>query len=107
MKTEEVVQQEIVQFMNAGLQTAPTLEAFKQHLARHLNHLINHDFSRLVSLLYRLDISEKKLKAMLNSTNVDAGELIADLIIERQLQKIQSRKKFSSESGSNSAEERW
>jgi hypothetical protein len=49
----------------------------------------------LVSLLYRIDVPEKKLRYLLEQQQGEnAPLLIADLIIERQLQKIESRKQF-------------
>lgn len=61
-------------------------------LAFQIEKLIDSDFGRLVSILYRVDVSEKKLRDMLKqSEGKDAAYLIANLIIERQLQKIKSR----------------
>lgn len=70
----------------------------KQQLSLTINSLINDNFSRLVALLYSLDINEKKLKdALRNSGKTTAGEIISELIIKRQLQKIHSRKAFQKE----------
>ena len=67
----------------------------KQELVDKINELINFDFQRLVSILYRLDISESKLKLLLKENpNVNAGLIIADLMIERQLQKLRSRQQY-------------
>ena len=69
----------------------------REALAAHINHLIQADFHRLVAWLYRLDISESKLKQTLDeNTDKDAGELIAALVIERQLQKLKTRQDFKS-----------
>ena len=58
--------------------------------------MINDDFNRLISLLYRIDVSETKLKQLLReNTTTNAGLLIARLILERQWQKIETRRKFS------------
>lgn len=77
-------------------------------LAEHLNYLITNNFSLLISVLYRLDISEKKLKTLLNnSVNTPAGEIIAHMIIERQLQKIAARRSFSSKTGNIPEDEKW
>lgn len=68
-------------------------EQLRTMLAEHLTGLIQHDFEKLVSLLYRIDVSEKKLRTLLDQQKGEnAAGLIADLIIERQLQKIESRK---------------
>lgn len=82
-------------------------EELKQKLAIHINHLINHDFEKLVSLLYRIDVNENKIRQLLKQKEGEnAAGLIADLIIERQLQKIESRKK-SSGNDSIPDEEKW
>ncbi|MEN9963413.1 MAG: hypothetical protein RL582_508 [Bacteroidota bacterium] len=58
-------------------------------LAAYVNELIMTNFERLVQLLYRIDVSEEKLKKLLRQNpESDAGIIIADLIIDRQKQKI-------------------
>jgi hypothetical protein len=80
----------------------------RQEIAACINHLIANDFSLLISILYRLDISEKKLKQLLHETkNQVAGDIIAELIIERQLQKIVSRKAFKQQSPEIPDDEKW
>lgn len=67
-------------------------------LAARINRLITDDFSGLINLLYRLDISEAKLKKLLSEhPQEDAGKIIADLIVERQQQKLQARQQFHRE----------
>ncbi|MCR6719344.1 MAG: hypothetical protein NVV59_03420 [Chitinophagaceae bacterium] len=58
------------------------------HLVRRINELVTNDFNRLVSILYRVDVDEEKLKKRLREfPQVDAGEIILDMIIERTAQK--------------------
>ncbi|RZL44045.1 MAG: hypothetical protein EOP00_21630, partial [Pedobacter sp.] len=57
-----------------------------------LSKLIKH-FSKLVQLLYHLDVSENKLRYLLKD-NANSASIIAEAIIERQLQKIETRKAF-------------
>jgi hypothetical protein len=72
-------------------------------LAEKLNELIRSDFNMLVTILYRIDVSEEKLKKLLkDNAGEDAGRIMARLIIERQLQKIKARR-ASDSSGSTSA----
>ncbi len=72
-----------------------TYEELVQALSAHINHLITTDFSKLISILYRLDISETKLRQLLDAANdISAGLIIASLIIERQMQKLEARKNF-------------
>lgn len=50
----------------------------------YINECIQHDFNKLVQLLYRIDVSEEKLKYILQlNPNEDAAKLIAAVIIER------------------------
>jgi hypothetical protein len=80
---------------------------FKKVLAERINDLIENDFMNLVNILYRIDVSESKLKETLNSQpGKDAGHLIADLIIERQVQKIESRDQFKTDLDFDE-EEKW
>src|SRR6266478_4914799 len=83
-------------------------EELKEKLTQHINYLIDTNFQQLVAILYRVDISESKLKMLLNeSVGEDSGSVIADLIIERQLQKIKFRQKFSNWNKNISDEEKW
>lgn len=84
-----------------------SLEELKGKLNLHINYLINHDFEKLVSLLYRIDVSEPGLRNLLTQTEgKGAAALITDLIIERQLQKIKSREKYKGQKDI-SEEEEW
>jgi hypothetical protein len=72
-----------------------SLEALQEALAMHINHLIHHDFQQLLVSLYRIDIDESRLKSLLaENPELNAGSLIAALIVERQLQKIKTRQQF-------------
>lgn len=82
-------------------------EERRQQLAAYLNTLVLHDFEKLIQLLYRVDVAEKKLKAVLQQhPTQDAGLLIADLLINRQREKAVTRQQFRFPSES-SDEERW
>lgn len=62
-------------------------------LSVEINRLINYDFEKLVYYLYRIDIDETKLRMLLEQKKEEnTANHIANLIIERQLQKINSRK---------------
>ena len=69
-------------------------------LVAFIDDLIRNDFNRLVSILYRVDISVSKLKQKLaeNTDNkIPAAETIARLFIEREEEKIISRAKYRRE----------
>lgn len=104
----EQVTQEIIHLTGMPITAVHTGEHFREQLAAHIQQLVNNDFSGLVSILYRLDVSELKLKRMLQErAGEDAGYIIADLVIERELQKMESRKKFSNPSTGIAEEEKW
>jgi len=70
--------------------------AIIQALTYRVDQLIAANPDQLFSMLYRLDISERKIKeAMATEDNVT--KKIAVLIYERQLEKIISRKNFRSQ----------
>ena len=65
----------------------------RELLAGKINELLTTDFQKLIAILYRVDVSEAKLKKLLQENpTADAGLIIADLMIERQLQKNKSKK---------------
>lgn len=85
--------QKIISVDAGGLLNDPGV--LRDKLARIINDLIENDFPNLVNILYRIDVSEAKLKDMLNKhADEDAGRVIANLIIERQIQKSEARKGF-------------
>jgi hypothetical protein len=66
-------------------------------LITYINDCIQHDFNKLVQLLYRIDVSEEKLKYILQlNPNEDAAKLIAAVIIERLAATKAARASFSS-----------
>ena len=85
----------------------PSDNNIQQHLSAYIDHLIVSDFSKLVFILYRLDISESKLQALITQpSDKTAGEIISQMIIERQLQKIESKKE-NHRTTDNCNEEKW
>lgn len=85
-----------------------TLEQLSpEQLSVFINNLIEKDFSRLVQLLYRLDVSEDKLKTvLLENPTGDAGSMIAILIMERIAQQ-QTAKKMFTQQGNIPENEKW
>ena len=72
-----------------------TEDKFKM-LADYLNHLVSHDFNKLISILYRVDVSEEKAKRALANKKEDEsnGVVLAKLLIERESEKIKYREKY-------------
>ena len=80
----------------------------KQALIEKINDLITTDFQKLVSILYRMDVSETKLKQLLTeNSGTNAALIIGDLMIERQTEKIRSRQQFNKRDENISDDEKW
>lgn len=94
--------------MDIELPSQLSQEALLDRLASFINDLIQHRFDQLVQLLYRIDVSEKKLRSLLQEhPDTDAGRVIAALILERQLQKIKTRTNSANNPSEISDEEKW
>ncbi|HMG68700.1 MAG TPA: hypothetical protein VK588_13470 [Chitinophagaceae bacterium] len=93
----EIIYQ-LSQSLEIDLPLEKSSEELKNILAEYLNDLINHDFNKLLRLLYKIDVSEKALKEKLNQQNLNGGMIVAEMIIERQLQKIKTKEQFKSNS---------
>lgn len=72
------------------------LEALHFKLSGLVLHLLQQDLSRLLYILYRVDVEERQVKEAMVA---DDAEIIADrisrLIIKREMQKAQTRIKYS------------
>ncbi|MBV7440969.1 hypothetical protein KRX57_06010 [Weeksellaceae bacterium TAE3-ERU29] len=67
-------------------------ELLKTKLIELIRKLLDEDFSRLLQLLYRVDVSEDKLKqAFVIHKEKEPSEIIAEMIIKRQREKLKWR----------------
>jgi len=72
-----------------------TREEMIQLLMPEIRTLVNRDFEKFLLFCYRIDLSEEKLKRILNTSSPES--LIKDLtaaIVDRQLLKAEIRKKY-------------
>jgi hypothetical protein len=84
-----------------------TEDALLDILSAEINQLILYDFPRLLSILYRVDIPESKLRNTLrDNPRADAGRVMAVLILERQREKKKLREMYRQPPGADE-EERW
>lgn len=91
--------------MSTELQPWESLSA--KELATWVNDMILRDFTGLLNLLYRLDVSEEKIRTLLEEMQQeDAGRIIASVMIERQLQKIKTKQQFKQDENIPE-EDRW
>ncbi len=63
-------------------------------LQKQLELLLNNDFQTYVNLLYRIDISEAKLKTMEDVEIENISKKVAILILKREWQKIWLKSRF-------------
>lgn len=72
-----------------------TLEEFKVYLTEKLAVLLDNKYDALINILYRIDVPEDKLSSLFAKQNRDyIPAALADLIIERSLQKVKFRQKY-------------
>ncbi len=72
------------------------MEALQSYLMQVIKELLDKDFNRLLHAMYRIDIPEKDFLAVLNTTIPDEiPKEIANLVIDREMQKVASRNKYS------------
>ena len=96
-----MVEKDLIHIINKQIDSSfaedISLLALQEKLSAFINDLILNNFERLIAILYKADVDEIKLKRILKeNAGKDAAEIIASLIIERELQKIETRKKFGS-----------
>lgn len=105
-QNSKTITEQIIETTNS-IQTV-SFDESRLRLISLVNELINKDFHSLIQLLYRIDVSEKKIRTFLDqNTERDSATILADMIIERQLQKVESRLRFSNKSCPESGEEKW
>ena len=69
-------------------------EAFLK-IMRVVENLMEKDFQQLINVLYRIDVSEAKLKEALALSTDNPASVITKMIIERELLKVEFRRKYS------------
>ena len=71
------------------------IEEMKRYLSNKINILLEEKYDSLINILYRIDVDDKKIERVFSSEKKgNIPDKIADLIIERQLQKIHFRKMY-------------
>ncbi|MFN8320886.1 MAG: hypothetical protein U0V54_15795 [Saprospiraceae bacterium] len=92
-------EQEAMQLIcqNLGVSQNQTInkDALIHLIADRVNELLETDKDLLLSYLYRLDISMKRINEMLKIKHIiPAHESIARLIFERQVERVKTKKKY-------------
>lgn len=64
----------------------------REKLAILIAHLMQNNFEKLCQAMYRLDVSEAKFDRIMNERSIEEiPYAIADLVIEREMQKVKTR----------------
>lgn len=109
MEDELKIQQYTLQLLEENDISFHSFSEFRNFIIEKINNWINNDFEHLLYLLYRIDVHEDKVrKLMIEHKGENAAEIITDLIIARQKQKIETRKLFQFNTPADiSEEELW
>ncbi|OJJ19560.1 hypothetical protein BKI52_22395 [marine bacterium AO1-C] len=99
-KTAESLQKQLSSELEVTEVASPpatsNYEDLVQWLTPYIQRLLNDHFEKLLQLLYRVDVSENHFKEAIGQPNSDAiASSIARLIVDRQIQKVQIRAKYS------------
>ena len=71
------------------------IDEFRVYLVDKLRNLLDNDYDKLINILYKIDVNESKLSELFSGKNRDdLPESLADLIIERSLQKVKFRQMY-------------
>jgi len=108
METTKELIQELNQIRPWDLAGRLTPEEVETILAEKINSMIRDDFNGLVQLLYRIDVEEPRLRYLLQQhKGEDAGMIIARLIIDRLLKKIETRRQYAADKRDIPEDEKW
>jgi hypothetical protein len=76
-------------------------DELKQQLIPVLYEMYQGDHTRFQSLLYRIDLNESKFRKLLGQVcNQDLPEMLAEMILQREFQKVLTRRYFSDKKNS-------
>lgn len=74
-------------------------EALIEELGRRVGFLLRHDLDRLISAMYILDVPETKFaEAVQRPAHEQPEKLLAEIILEREVEKMQTRRRYASAS---------
>jgi hypothetical protein len=70
----------------------PDRNDIREKLALLISHLMQNNFEKLCQAMYRLDVSEARFDKVMNEKPLEEiPYAIADLVIEREMQKVRTR----------------
>lgn len=94
---DELFLPEIQESLNKYLEVKPAIDLneLKKRLSEELVYMLHHEMEKLMNLLYRIDVREKDTKAAFAQSDPKLiAPKLAQAIIQRELEKAQSRKEY-------------
>ena len=71
-------------------------DALLDALGRRVEFLLKHDLERLMTAMYQIDVSEERFSEAVQRPQKDRpARAIAELILEREIEKMESRKRYA------------
>lgn len=94
-------QQEVYSIISANFDLAPgnmlSFEQIHRILTIRIHELLEKNVEKLVFILYRIDVGQKRTDEIFNNpSKEEIASLLATAVIERQLEKVKTRRKYSS-----------
>jgi hypothetical protein len=92
---------EVYSIISANFELAPgkvlTFEEIHRILTERIHELLEKNVEKLIFILYRIDVGQKKTDEIFNNpSKEEIASLLATAVIERQLEKVKTRRKYSS-----------
>ena len=70
-------------------------EELLESLSDRIAHLLMYEMESFMTLMYRMDVSEKKVATALSPNQAEAPNVaLAKLVIERQMERMATKKKY-------------
>jgi D-alanyl-D-alanine carboxypeptidase len=96
--TGENLQKAIIQQWNIPDSTGALPHQLLEALAKRVSGLIDTDINRLMTAMYTLDIDETRFAEAMGLPDKDmAARAVAELILEREIQKMETRRQYDAE----------
>lgn len=74
-------------------------EQFLVALTERVQYMIDNDYKKLLTALYLLDIAEARFRKAMALPKIEyAARALAELILDREIEKMRSREKYSNPS---------
>ncbi len=74
-----------------------SFEEIHRVLTERIHELLEKNVEKLIFILYRIDVGQKRTDEIFNNpSKEEIASLLATAVIERQLEKVKTRRKYSS-----------